>query len=446
MALSCEDRPSDASVGIPSFTSYRALCLASALPRSSVTSSPTLATSCDEEGPMATHTRTSSRTNAQFLADFYHTHLRPHGPLGHDYPNHDVDNTFNSGKRGTVILRTPAGVFVAAHRTLRWKRTYGTWRPERWIWVQTCATRTVAGMTLRQTTAQPLASHTRIWNTIPLEVLMNVIEYYVSNLRTLRRTIGVTSTSCERNGLANLALVCPAWLTHIAPLLHHTITVDALRVDELSALLRTPGSNIGRYARRLVVVGVQPWVASSRLARLLPGVNELHWGTDACTNDSPSFTHPSQLRTLCQIHAAFAGVKTLHLYHHTFLSVLDLLDLLGSFPALLSVYLVDVQIIAAPTTLSPKRQRSTQVQEIQCRQPRSRVMEPQPAALMSTFVHLFYEPPPSRHEPLCAFHGLPVFEVKLITSVLGCLKVPSISAKAHMCLYQDQTYDGQICA
>ena len=240
-------------------------------------------------------------------------------------------------------------------RKMVWEKWEGRWWG-RWRWTKWEDTQAV-----EQRIKKRRELSIRAWDAVgtPEEVLLLVVEQVASSglafARGAEDSARNGTLTWTASGLGNLALVCRAWYTVIAPALFSKIWVE----DKLLEAPLRP--TIARHARQTSVHSARPFVTSARtLARPASRPSPVVWlqwqGSDHASATGPGTAyHPSHALVYSHIHRSFSNVISFDLWHSTFLSSSDLLRLLASFPALERVRLFGVSVLHTSVSLARPR-------------------------------------------------------------------------------------------
>lgn len=152
--------------------------------------------------------------------------------------------------------------------------------------------------------------------------------------------------------LTAMAQVCKAWMDICAPELYNRVSVKTPRTESLIGTLSPPGSRLKQFGRRLTIHGPVPWSTLFRLLRSLP---QVYVATIVDNLKEGQHTHHNiynpRISRSCYLFLTATGslqnLRDLTLRNQHFLSSVDLLQLLGSFPKLVRAH---INLVTCQTT------------------------------------------------------------------------------------------------
>ena len=210
------------------------------------------------------------------------------------------------------------------------------------------------------------------WGDIEIsnQVLHRVVEYAaeLSLTRTKQLERGIRPQIAV-SGLGGLALVCRAWYAIVAPALYTRLELPCT----WTATSRQLSLSTAQTVRMITVQGAWPCITHTTLSRHYPSLRSslvslsYHLSQGTLLDKHTGQYHPAHAVIYAQHNRLFRGVVKLELSHCRFLSSLDLLRLLTSFPALEHasftfisvVYATDVAFV--PPGNSPSRLRLVEI-------------------------------------------------------------------------------------
>lgn len=329
---------------------------------------------------------------------------------------YDWDEAQNLAKEKGFQLKAEYSWYLFRYREMLWEQKDDRWC-SRWRWTRWERTEVWAKRVedLRECAI-------RAWDAadVPQETLLRVVEClvgsYLSTTLEIEEVVRADQCIPRVEGVGNLALVCRAWYTIIAPALYSKLEV---RDKVLGPPLR---ESLARHASQIQVRSNRPFISSAMVAqsapRPSPGVS-LRWtGPDrneASTSvDAPY--HPTHAAIYVQLHRSYSNVISLSLWKCAFLSSPDLLRLLAAFSALQRVYLKTVSVThVSGSVVRRARPFATPIRYIYADEDCT-----PPDLPFATHCWTWSYRPPNHHVP--SFHGLHPAEQQLVARASGLAK------------------------
>ena len=335
---------------------------------------------------------------------------------------------------------------VSHWKVLVWTRKSGQWRG-RWKWVKGKEIYNTDELERRRNNA------IRAWNAadIPIEIFLKLVECFtqfrLSDQRELEKAIEsgdwgdvytlwskIHNSSLSVVGLGRFALVCRAWYALAAPLLYSRLKVEDYNFRQMSLDVRP---STAQYAWQADIRGPQHFVNSTQVARLLSGVVWLEWQG---VHDPPSRApyHPSHALVYSQVHSVFTNVIHFDLQYCHFLSPVDLMRLLASFPNLVHVTLFSVSFSSMALKSTFARPKASRIRRI-CARHHSNVPE-----LVAALAHCFtwYHSPLSLLPRATGCAWLSHFDMLVSYEIY---KLISPNDTANSTIFLDPTDDRRTC-
>ena len=255
---------------------------------------------------------------------------------------------------------------------------------------------------------------------VPAEVLLRFLESLVGSGPSVIRedSINQNVKATGLEGLGNVALICRAWYTIVAPTLYSKLKI---RDSVPGTPLR---QSVGNYTKRIWILGDRPMVTSARVVRQSHCPSPAVWlllgdfeGQAPSPKDDAGY-HPRHAIIYSQLHRTYSRVVALDLCNCRFHSSSDLMRLLASFPTLEQTTLARIIIAhVSQSVVQPRRSSTSLLWSIKA----YHMCDPLDLRFVTqcwTWPHR----PCTRPEPV--FHGLHLAEQRSAAHVIKLVGLP----------------------